>query len=71
MNQIRIGKKVVGFVCVRSEPYPWGDSECFPILGPTERLPEDCAIQEQPIQERINEAVKEIKETQWGLNVNS
>lgn len=52
-KRIRIGKRVVGFVC--------GHSECLPIFGPIERLPEKPIIKQLTLKQRINKATKEIQ----------
>lgn len=44
---IKIGKKITGFMCFRSEPYPYGNGECVPIFGQMEQLPEKPKIVEQ------------------------
>jgi hypothetical protein len=62
MNNIRIGRPVVGFICLRSEPYPWGDAECMPLLGPPQQLPQETKAPPLTLKERVRNAVARIKE---------
>lgn len=61
-KNIRIGRKVVGFMCCRTEPYPFGESECFPMYGDVERLPDEPVIQKKSLQERLAEAVARLEQ---------
>ena len=62
MKKIRLGYKVVGYMCMRTEPYPYGESECIPIFGPLEQLPEEKETKRQSLQDQIDKAVRAVKE---------
>ena len=70
MTNIRIGKKIVGFMCLSSEePYPFGEHECVPIFGKMEQIQDIPNVQKKSIEERINEVLQDIIKKQQAVLV--